>query len=215
MSRDRNDSERRGGADDSARERPFAFGDGRLPPGAEGDDFERWANEHPAANDDLADLPRLRELFQSASPPEPDESAWSAALNGIRDALPDVRISRRASSRWLPPAIGLTAAAILAGVMLGRSWWTNGPPSPVLSEEPYPVVEARDVTIISMDPHDVAALVVGEPPVTGDLVFARPDDVHVIKCERCPVSGNKAKLKRGEVPMFVASVVRAEDPEEE
>ncbi len=212
MSRDRNNPERRGGADDSARERPFAFGEGRLPP--EGDDFERWVSEHPAANDDLTDLPRLRELYQSVNPSEPEESAWTAILNGIRDAVPNVRISRTAASRWLRLAIGIASAAILAGVILGRSWWTTGPiPQPVLAEEPYPVVEAKDVRIISMDPHDVAALVVGEPPVTGELVFAQPDDVRAIKCERCPHSGNKAKLKQGEVPMFVSSVVRADDPD--
>lgn len=193
MSRDRNNPERRGGA--------------------EGDDFEAWVNEHPTANDDLADLPRLRELCLSACPSEPEESAWTSTLNRIRAAIPNVRIASQATSPWLRLALGMTAAAaILAGVLLGRSWWTTGPiPQSIPPEEPYPVVEAADVTIISMDPHDVAALVVGEPPVTGELVFAQPDDVRVIKCERCPHSGNLPQLKRGEVPMFVTSVVRADD----
>jgi hypothetical protein len=217
MSRDRNNPERRGGADDSARERPFAFGDGRLPPGAEGDDFETWLSEHPAANDDLADLPRLRELYRSVCPSEPGESSWTATLNGIRDSIPKERTRRKASSRWLLLAAGLTtAAAILIVSLLGRSWWKTGPlPQPIVPEEPYPVAEAEDVIIISMDPRDVAALVVGEPPVTGKLVFAQLEDVRVIKCERCPHSGNRPQLKPGEVPMFVTSVVRADDADDE
>jgi hypothetical protein len=217
MSRDRNNPERRGGADDSARERPFAFGDGRLPPGAEGDDFEAWLAEHPTAQDDLADLSRLRDLYQSVWPPEPEENSWTAALHGIRSAIPEVRAWRRGSSPWLRFLLGVTAvAAVLGVVLLGRSWWASGPlPQPVVTEEPYPVVAAEDVTIISMDPHDVAALVVGEPPVTGELVFAQPDDVRVIKCERCPRSGNLPHLKRGEVPMFVTAVVQVDDPDDE
>jgi hypothetical protein len=181
------------------------------------DDFEAWVNEHPTAHDDLEDLSRLRELYQSAGPSEPGENAWNAALNGICARVPAVRAWRRASPHWLRYALGATAAAaVLAVVLLGRSWWTTGQLPPVVDpEEPYPVVEAGDVTIISMDPHDVAALVVGEPPVTGELVFARPDDVRVIKCVRCPHSGNVPQLKRGEVPMFVASVVGAENPHDE
>jgi hypothetical protein len=217
MTRDRNNPERRGGADDSPRERPFAFGDGRLPPAAEGDDFDAWLAEHPAAHDDLADVSRLRELFLSVGPSEPEEGAWTAALNGIRAAIPNRRGWRRAPSPWSRLVLGMAAAAaVLCLALIGRSWWLSGPlPQPVLMEEPYPVVAAQDVTIISMDPHDVAALVVGEPPVTGELVFAQPDDVRVIKCERCPHSGNLPHLKRGEVPMFVTAVVQADNSDDE
>jgi hypothetical protein len=210
MSRDRNDPDSGGGADDAARARPSDLGDGRLLPGSETDDSAAWLTEHPTANDDLADLPRLRELYQSVWPPEPEENAWMASLKGIRAAMPNMRAGRKGLSNWLRFVLGLSAAAaVLGALLLGRSWWTTGPvPQP--PEEPYPVAEAEDVTIISMDPRDVAALVVGEPPVTGELVFARPDDVRVVRCERCPHSGKVPQLKQGEVPMFVTSVARAD-----
>ena len=80
------------------------------------------------------------------------------------------------------------AAAILGAVLLVRSGWMTAPrpPSQPAEEEAYPVAEASDVTIISMDARDVAALVVGEPPVAGELIFAQPADVRVIKCDAAP-----------------------------
>ncbi len=105
----------------------------------------------------------------------------------------------------------------MAGILLARSWWTETPPAqpqplPQVAEEAFPVAEADEVTIISMDARDIAALVVGEPPVAGDLEFVRADDIRVIKCERCPKSGNVARLEQGEVPMVVTSVARADEP---
>jgi anti-sigma factor RsiW len=173
---------------------------------ADRDNLEDWLREHPEANDDLADLPHLRELYQSACSPEPDEAAWNAVRSRIHDSLVRVRSPRP----WWSIAAGAVAAAILA-VVLARSLWTTSVPEPAtttvqLDEEPFPVVEADDVSILSMDARDVAALVVGEPPIGDDLEFARPQDIRVIRCERCPLSGRFARLEKGdEVPMFVAA----------
>lgn len=172
---------------------------------ADRDDLEDWLREHPEANDDLADLPRLRELYQSACPPEPEEAAWSAVCSRIYASIGRTRRPRP----WWIIAAGSVAAAILALLLARPLWKTSTPvesPETVQRiEEPFPVVEAEDVTILSMDARDVAALVVGEPPVGDDLEFARPEDIHVIRCERCPVSGRLARLEQGdEVPMFVS-----------
>lgn len=172
----------------------------------ERDDLEDWLREHPEANDALADLPRLRELYQSSSPPEPEEAEWNAVCSRIHASIGQIRRRRP----WWAIAGGAAAAAILA-VLLARSLWTTnvpveGPATVQRIEEPFPVVDSDDVTIISMDARDVAALVVGEPPVGDDLEFARPEDIHVIRCERCPHSGRLARFAQGdEVPMFVTA----------
>lgn len=183
---------------------------------ADRDNLDAWMREHPEANDDLADLPRLRELYQSASPPEPEEAAWNRARSRIYDSIVRVRSPRP----WKTLAAGAVAAAILA-VLLARSLWPTrepAPPSPMVQrvEEPFPVVDADDVNIVSMDARDVAALVVGEPPVGDDLEFARPEDIRVIHCERCPYSGKLARLEPGdEVPMLVTATAIAPPGNEE
>lgn len=171
------------------------------------DDLEDWLRENPGANDDLADLPHLRELFQSACPPEPNEAGWKAVCSRIHRSLGPGR-SRRP---WRIVAAGAAAAAILALLLARPLWRTNKPVPEVVRriDEPFAVVDPDDVAIVSMDARDVAALVVGEPPVGDDLEFARPEDVHVIRCERCPFSGRKARPESGdEVLMFVAATVQ-------
>ncbi len=175
------------------------------------DNLDSWLTEHPEAKDDLSDLARLRALYQSVWPPEPDEAAWTAVPAHIHQSI--LR-GRSRPARWPRLAwslIGLAAASVLLGLVLARSRSTTTVPVPVpLVEEPFPVAEADDVTIISIDARDVAALVVGEPPVWGDLEFARAEDIHVVRCERCPVSGRLARLEHeGEVPMFVSATVAA------
>jgi hypothetical protein len=173
---------------------------------ADRDNLEEWLREHPEANDDLADLPHLRDLYQSACPTEPDEAAWNAVHSRIHESINRVRPPRP----WWLVAAGAAAAAALA-VLLTRSLWrTNVPePSPTIVqsiEEPFPVVEPDDIAIVSMDARFVAALVVGEPPVGDDLEFARPEDIRVIRCDRCPFSGKSARPEPGdEVLMFVAA----------
>jgi len=173
---------------------------------ADRDNLEDWLRDHPEANDDLADLPQLRELYQSASPPEPNDAAWNAVCSRIHASIGRGRLPRP----WWTIGAASVAAAVVA-VLLARSLWTTRPPAPMTEtvqhiEEPFPVVDADDVMIISMDAHDVAALVVGEPPVGDELEFARPEDIHVIRCERCPFSGRLARLAQGdEVPMFVSA----------
>jgi hypothetical protein len=214
MSHDRNNPDRQDGADDLAREPTSAFGDGRLPESV--DDADDWLKDHPEASVDFADLERLKELYQGAGPLEPDEVAWTATLRRIAGAVPPPRERVRPSRRLTWMALGLMAAAALVAFLLVRSAWFTGPRTPPLpADEPYPVAEANDVNIISMDANDVAALVVGEPPVSDDLVFAQCSDIHVIKCKRCPISGRAPQLQRGEVPMFVVSVAHVENPDGE
>jgi hypothetical protein len=209
MSHDRNNPDRRGGADDSARESAPAFGDGALPP-----DFE--------ADEIVAGLERLRALCRSVPPPEPEDAAWTAALTriheGVRTSPPRLAPAGAASRaapqrRWA--VLGLVAAAALIAVLLARPMWRKAPSPQPPPEEPFPVAEAGDVDIIRIDARDVAGLVVGEPPVSGELIFVRQEDVHVVECKCCPKSGNVAKLRQGEVPMLVTSITRVDSPDDE
>ena len=208
MSDDRNNPDRRGEVDDSARDSVPAFGDGALPPDFEADEF-------------VADLDRLRALCRSVPPPEPEDAAWTAVLARIHDGvraspvrLAPVGAASRAAPgrRWA--VVGLAAAALIA-VLLARPVGRKAPSPQPPSEEPFPVAEAGDVDIIRIDARDVAGLVVGEPPVSGELVFAQQEDVRVVECKCCPKSGNVAKLRQGEVPMLMTSVVRADAPDDE
>jgi hypothetical protein len=171
---------------------------------------------HPGADDGRdADLLRLRSLSQSTLPPEPDEAAWHAVLARVHASV-EGGAKRSRPSRPLWAIVGLTAAAILAGFLAHSLWRTSVPVPTPRAEEPFPVVEAEDVTIVSMDARDVAALVVGEPPVSGEMVFARPEDIRVIHCARCPHSGRLARLEPGEeVPMFMSAAVELPNKEPE
>ncbi|HEY7425003.1 MAG TPA: hypothetical protein VH682_12300 [Gemmataceae bacterium] len=211
MSHDRNNPDRREGADDSARESTPAFDDDALPP-----DFE--------ADEVVAGLDRLRALCRSVPPPEPEDTAWTAALTRIHEAVrisparlagPTVEAASQAAPRRRWAILGLAAAAALIAVLLARPLWRKTPSPQPRSEEPFPVAEAGDVDIIRIDARDVAGLVVGEPPVSGELIFARHEDVRVVECKCCPMSGNVAKLSQGEVPMLVTSITRVDPPDDE
>lgn len=192
--------------DAADRERPPAPGEEALPPNAG------------------VDLHRLRELFQSVAAPEPDEAVWSAVLARVHDGIaaspvrrtePRVGAASRAAQRRGWAVAGLAAAAALLAVLLFRFWAAPPTPQPMPAEEPYPVAEADDVEILAIDARDVAGLVVGEPPVSGELIFASLEDVRVIECKCCPKSGNMAKLEPGEVPMLVTSLARVDTPNDE
>jgi hypothetical protein len=153
----------------------------------------------------FADLQSLREQFQAASPPEPGLTTWNAAQQRIHANLRTVSADGPRVRRPYWVVLGSTAAALFLALLLARAlWWGGNQPQPI-AEEPLPVAESEDINIVSMDARDITYLVVGEPPVSGDLQFARQEDIHVVHCTCCPISGQTAHLeKKGEVPMFVA-----------
>jgi hypothetical protein len=195
-----------------------------APPSGDAE-FEQWLTNHPQAESELADLQNLRELYQAATPPEPEGNSWQATQSRIHETLAAEAKRRRRAPRPVWLLFGATAAAAILVFILARSLWISreapqaiGPARSAsgdvgsrseptaLADEALPVAEEDDIAIVSMDARDVSFLVVGEPPISGALQFARPQDIRVIKCERCPYSGHKAKLQReGEVPMFVSS----------
>src|SRR5215471_8052005 len=59
------------------------------------------------------------------------------------------------------------------------------PPAELRPGSTLPVTDADDVTILSMDAADTDALVVGEPPVSGELVLVGQGDVEVDHMAPC------------------------------
>jgi hypothetical protein len=173
--------------------------------------LDAWLTGHPEAAGELQAYVRLGRLWQSTSPPEPDEVAWNATLAGIETAL-----ARRKRSRLIGVGLALigTAAALLLMMNLGQF---RPRELGILddSDGPFPVVSAADVDVLSMDDADSSILPVGEPRVQGPLEFAGAGDVMVRSVEpdadgrrpavHMPPDGSAAP------PMIVATV--AEDEE--
>jgi anti-sigma factor RsiW len=199
--------------------RLMAYADNELEPG-ERARVEAWLLDHPEAAAELETLRRLERLWQAAAAPEPAPEAWAAVLARVEASLPrQVPARPRIASRLLWGASGVAAAAaVLGAVLLARSLGPGllPPTNPAASaEEPFPVASAEDVTIISMDAHDLGALVVGQPPVQeGPLEMASRDDVKVLNVEPAWPDGPVARFVQGdEIPMLWSSVIDNEDPE--
>ncbi|HXG11820.1 MAG TPA: hypothetical protein VNK04_18840 [Gemmataceae bacterium] len=156
-----------------------AYVDGELAPEACGR-IEAWLAEHPEAAAEVEALRCLARLWQAAPPPEPSEAAWSRTAARIEAALTAAaraRPGRRLRRAWGLAALAAAAAVVLA-VILSRPAGVAPPPAPEVVE-PLPVATADDIEIISMDPADARALVVGEPPVSGPLALLGPGEAAV------------------------------------
>jgi hypothetical protein len=197
----------------------MAYADGELGPG-ERARVEAWLADHLEAAAEVETLRRLERLWQTAAPPEPAPEAWAGALARIAMSLPGPVPARpRAAFRPLLWASGVAgAAAVLLAILLTPSLWPglprpNGPGE--TEEEPFPVASAEDVTIISMDAHDMGALVVGQPPVQdGPLEMASRNDIKVLSVEPAWPDGPVGRFVQGdEIPMLWSSVIGNEDPE--
>jgi len=189
-----------------------AFADGRLA-GAEQALVERWLAAHPETGVEIDVWRRLGKAWRQTTAPEPAPAAWERTLSRIEAAVP-------VAARQLPPGprpwrgwLALGSAAVLAGLLLfGRAFWGDrslGPPE--LGEEgPLPVAGTQDVTIISMDACDTDALVIGQPPVPGDINIAEHGDVKILDPRNMEI-----RLKDWAAPMIVDPLVLATEPKED
>jgi anti-sigma factor RsiW len=161
-----------------------AYVDGELAP-AECCRVEAWLADHPEARADVEAQRRLARLFEATAPPAPAPEQWANALAGVERGLavplPNPARRRRAV---LAAALVAAAAVLLALVLRGLPGRHAAPPdnSPG-PEEPWPVVSADDVDIVSMDDRDRGTLVVGEPPVNEPVELLTAAEVKVNKLE--------------------------------
>jgi anti-sigma factor RsiW len=180
----------------------MAFADGELG-GRRAAEVADWVAGHPDAAAEVEEQQRLRMLWEQTAPSEPSRLAWDRTLSGMESAL----TARRPASAWRrfrPLWLSGVVAASLAVVMLGRSLLVQPvPPRPAAAdEEPFPVAQASEIDIISMDAHDADSLV-GHPPVLADLKFVAAGDLGQVRVDPHP-DGWGARLEPGAVPMVVA-----------
>ncbi len=132
---------------------------------------------------ELESLHHYREWWQATVPADPGVKTWSALLARLQRRLGPVLADNEQKSRRrrLLRLAGL-AAAVVACVWLGGSWWFTGPtgqrpelaavsPGGGAAAEPelLPVAAAAEVEILSVAGADTPTLVIGEPPVRGPL----------------------------------------------
>jgi hypothetical protein len=184
-------------------EEMMAFADGELPPGR-AREVAAWLAGHPDAGREVEEHRLLRDLWQRATPPEPSPRAWERSLRRVENASV---VPRRAGSgrRFWPLWLAAAAAAVLTLTLVRRPDVPPKPAAPAATpadDEPFPVAEAREVDILSMDTRD-ADYLIGHPPVLADLKFVSPQDVKDVRVDPRP-GGWGARLEAGEVPMVVA-----------
>jgi hypothetical protein len=180
-----------------------AYADGELS-SADRAAIDAWLCRHPDRAAEVEALRSLTQLWHDTPAPQPSAEAWSTVQNKIEARLRerprgDGRDTR--SPRRFPRyGLAVAAAAVLALVFLGK----GQTPAPA-EEEPYPVIDADDVVIMSISGDDCACLVAAQPPVTriddGDL--ATRDDVLVLNLEPHKDDGAVADLRVDDTSMMV------------
>jgi hypothetical protein len=183
----------------------LADGDLMLP----GCEMQAWLHNHPDAAAEIQSLRNFVDLWQDYTVPEPLPSTWDRALQNIEITLAQPRPRPIPWGGSLLSRLGLggLVAAGFAGLLAIR-FLLPGPDlkttEPVVAaEEPYPVATSDEITIISMDPRESRSLVVGRPPIPGDLEWANFEDVTMEKA--MPNADNQVPemYKTGNKPMIV------------
>jgi anti-sigma factor RsiW len=171
-----------------------ALADGELAE-AERSHVEAWLAARPEARAEVAAWQRLDRDWQAAVPPEPTAEAWEKVRAAIAAGLDAPR-------RRSPVGAALTAVAAVAAAVVALVWSGSRPPA---EELVYPVAAPQDVVILSIDPRDEGALVVGQAPSVEPIVLATADDVTLVKVE--PYAGDGVVPDmwsgRGTAPMIV------------
>jgi len=156
---------------------------------------EAWLDQHPEARADIAAWRRLKKVWQEAPPPGPADAAWPRVLAGVCAGVAQARkeAARKGRFPWGRWLTGGAAAAILLALVAGPGyrWLTAprdggppaGPPPGGAAVEVLPVATADEVVIIRVAGDDTPTLVVGNPPVQGELVLAEDGEVVVTYME--------------------------------
>jgi hypothetical protein len=163
-----------------------AFLDGELAP----DDWTRvqdWLANHPQDAGLMEDHRNFLRFWQESAPAEPSEKAWGNVFArieaGSHQAGANLRTALRRGRRI---RVGLLGAAAAAAVILAIvAPWRE--PSDKFDLDGFPIVNADDVDLVSMEGNDAQLLVVGNPPEEEPLVLVATGDVTLVRMERSPM----------------------------
>jgi hypothetical protein len=148
--------------------------DGELQ-GGEREQVEAWLGKHPDAAAEVEGSRRLMRLWETTAPVFPPAASWETTFARIVASLPPAprRLPHRPSGPWWRRAsLGTVAAAVVLALLMRPLWDVD--------RAPFPVASSQDVTILSMDPGDAGSLVVGHPPILGNIDLANHGDVELI-----------------------------------
>jgi len=178
---------------DRYRDRPFpellaAYADGELDAAGRAR-VEAWLADHPEARVELENQRTLSrtnsELWHSSAPTSPGERSWSRLFVRVSTALKNRPVTPERAPRTprfrYGAAILTTAAAALFAIGLFREEPVPVVPSSDGDDMALVMVEATDVDIQSIQDADTELLVVGQPPLIGQVVLASAGDIQLEK----------------------------------
>jgi hypothetical protein len=182
--------------------------DGRLDASAAAR-VETWLAGNPRAAAEVAAERRLHRAWRETQPPEPSAAAWAATLDRVAARIPirpPAPVGRRRSR--LAGWAALAAALLVA--LTSLFFLSRTPPPPRPHEDPWPVVSADEVEIVSMADPDARALVVGRPPLAGPMLLVSTGELTLINVQPDTDGMRPRKIvaEAGDVPMIVAPLGR-------
>ncbi len=187
----------------------MAFADGELP-SPRSAEVAGWVARNPEAAMEVEEYRRLRQLWDTTAPTEPPQAAWEPVLQRVEDAICPRRplpAWRRLRPVWFSTALAASVLVAFAGWRLLRQ--AAPPANPINADlEPFPVAQADEIDILSMDAHDADSLV-GQRPVLANLTFVAAEDLSEVRVDSRP-GGRGARLEAGAVPIVVALPARQE-----
>jgi len=184
------------GFSDRYRDRPFpellaAYADGELDAAGRAR-VEAWLADHPEARAELDNQRKLSrtnsKLWQSSAPPSPGERSWSRLFVRVHTAIAN-RPATPEPTRNTRFRFGAAALAAAAAVLFAIGLFRPGEPAPV---DPSPIgdeavlvmADPADVDIQSIQDTDTELLVIGQPPLIGQVVLAAAGDIHLEKVQK-------------------------------
>ena len=179
---------------DRYRDRPFpellaAYADGELDAAGRAR-VDAWLAEHPEARVELENQRTLSrtnsELWQSSAPASPGERSWSRLFVRVHTALKYRPATPEPTLRTPRFPFGAAILATAAAALFAIGLFRPGEPLPVVpspdrDETALVMADAADVDIQSIQDADTELLVVGQPPLIGQVVLASAGDIQLEK----------------------------------
>jgi hypothetical protein len=185
------------------------------------EELAAWLNKNPEEASHFEDLQDLVSLCRKSEPSYPSNEAWEPVLRGVVAGISAAGVTGTGTSggygtlRFYERAIrtslmgAAAAAALLLAVLLPHEKSRNGidPNIPFLGPEGIPIVDVKDVEVMSMERDDIPLLVVGNPPESFPLVLAGHADIkfgHATDEFGAPVP----MIQDSDSPMIVAPLAK-------